>query len=103
MTQDSFEAQVLNSPRPTVVMATASWCNACRSMAPIFDDVAGGPFANVANFVTIELPDNPDIASRYGLRVLPAFLIVKNGQIVATRDGFTSKPAFMEWIDSSAR
>ena len=68
----------LNTDMPVLVDFWADWCMPCRMMAPVMDELAK-EYAGKARFGKINVDENPQIASRYGIMSIPHFLIFKNG------------------------
>ena len=61
---------------------TASWCQPCKTLAPIMMTVQiKNP---TVQFQTIDIEDSPDITSQYGIRSVPTVILEKDGNIVKT-------------------
>ena len=73
----SFE-KFINTDLPVVVDFWADWCMPCRIMAPVMEELAQA-YAGKAQFGKVNVDENPQIASRYGIMSIPHFLIFKNG------------------------
>ena len=71
---DSF----LNTDLPVLVDFWADWCMPCRMMAPVMEKLAQA-YAERALFGKVNVDENSQIASRYGIMSIPHFLIFKNG------------------------
>ncbi len=71
---DSF----LNTDLPVLVDFWADWCMPCRMMAPVMEELAQA-YTERALFGKVNVDENPQIASRYGIMSIPHFLIFKNG------------------------
>ena len=70
----------LKTDLPVVVDFWADWCMPCRIMAPVMEELAE-EFAGKALFGKVNVDENPDVASRYGIMSIPHFLIFKNGTL----------------------
>jgi thioredoxin 1 len=79
LTSSSFE-DFLKSDMPVLVDFWADWCMPCRMMAPVMEQLAE-EFAGKALFGKLNVDENPDVASRYGIMSIPHFLIFKNGTL----------------------
>lgn len=66
---------------PVVVDFWADWCMPCRIMAPVMEELAK-VYAGKALFGKVDVDENSQIASRYGIMSIPHFLIFKNGALV---------------------
>src|SRR5580704_481088 len=70
VTDDSFDAEVLKSPRPVIVEYWAAWCGPCRQVAPVLDSIAAD-YGDVIDLVKVNVGENPDTASKYAILHLP--------------------------------
>ncbi len=73
-----FEAEVLKSTVPVVVLFSAPWCSYCEKQAPVYEKVAAQMSPQV-KFVKINTDDNKPIKARYGFRGIPTTGVYKPG------------------------
>jgi thioredoxin 1 len=85
-----FDAEVRQSAIPVVVDFFATWCPPCKSLAPIFDKVAGG-FTGKVKFVKVNTDEAPELAVEFGIRGVPSLLFFKGGKAVNTLVGLRSE------------
>jgi thioredoxin 1 len=101
VTDDSFETVVLQAQIPTLVDFWAPWCAPCRRIAPVIDSVAT-EYTGKANFVKINVSDNPNIPAKYNVRGIPTLILFNNGEPVATHvGGDLSKSSLAAFIDDN--
>ncbi|MDF1678464.1 MAG: thioredoxin [Legionellaceae bacterium] len=100
VTDENFEAEVLNATQPVLVDFWASWCGPCRALAPIFEEAAENHSEKVI-FAKIDIDENPQTPSKYGVMSIPTLLLIKNGQVKATKMGLLSKSQLIAFIDSN--
>ncbi len=81
ITDDTFEAEVINSDTPVLVDFWAEWCGPCKMIAPIVEELAEEMDGKV-KFTKIDVDSNPKTATNYGIRGIPALLIFKEGKPV---------------------
>ena len=81
VTSANFETTVLKSEVPVLVDFWAPWCGPCRRVAPELDAVAE-QLGEKAKIVKVNVDDESDLASRYGIQSIPALLIFKGGREV---------------------
>jgi thioredoxin 1 len=100
VTDDSFEAQVLMSPRPVIVEYWAAWCGPCRQVAPVLDSIAAD-YAGVVDLVKVNVDENPDTARKYGILHVPTVSVFSGGEVVKQVIGARSKSALLrEFADA---
>jgi len=100
ISDESFEADVLQSDIPVLVDYWAEWCGPCKMIAPILDDVAGD-YAGKLKITKLNIDENNQTAPQYGIRGIPTLMIFKNGTAAATKVGAISKTQLVEFIDAN--
>src|ERR1051326_7318958 len=86
----SFETDVLKADKPVLVDYWAEWCGPCKMIAPILDDVAKA-YDGKLNITKLNVDDNSVVPGKYGIRAIPTLMLLKGGQLVATKVGAVSK------------
>lgn len=89
ITDGDFDGQVLESPNPVLVDYWAAWCNPCKMLAPILDEI--GSEQPALTIGKLDVDANPGAALRYGVQSLPTLILYKNGQEVERIIGFMPK------------
>ncbi len=98
VTDQNFQTEVLNSSEPVVVDFWAEWCGPCKMMSPIVDEISDAMKGKV-KVVKINIDENPNIPTQYGIRGIPTFIAFKNGQAIETKVGGMSKTQFTDWVN----
>jgi thioredoxin 1 len=75
----------------------ASWCGPCKALKPIFENVASK--YNDVNFSYVDVDENFELASKYGIRSVPTVVIEKNGKEVQRFSGVQSELAYINAIN----
>ncbi|MGB7501556.1 MAG: thioredoxin TrxA [Azonexus sp.] len=100
ITDDTFEAEVLQSQQPVLVDYWAEWCGPCKMIAPILDDIAK-EYAGKLKVAKVNIDDNQATPAKFGIRGIPTLMIFKNGNVEATKVGALSKSQLAAFIDSN--
>ena len=82
----------------TVKRFTAAWCGPCKQLAPLMEQIQAE--LTDVNFETIDVDSNSDLAVKYNIRSVPTLVIEVDGQEVKRTLGMTTKPAFINLLNS---
>jgi thioredoxin 1 len=99
VTEDSFDNEVLQSETPVLVDFWAEWCNPCKMIAPILEEIAT-QYAHRVKIVKLDVDQNNALAAKYGVRGIPTLILYKGGKVLATKMGGLSKVQLSEFLDS---
>ncbi len=100
ITDDSFDSDVLNADKPVLVDFWAEWCSPCKQIGPALEEIAS-EMGEKLTIAKLNIDENPNTPTKYGVRGIPTLMIFKDGQVAATKVGALPKGKIQEWIDDS--
>ena len=98
VTDSEFDSTVLQSERPVVLDFWAEWCQPCKMLAPTIEEIAG-EYEDKVKVGKLNVDDNPNTATKYGIRGIPTLLFFKSGKVVQQVTGVKSKAEIKKIID----
>lgn len=96
----SFDQQVLHGDQPVLVDFWAPWCGPCRAMSGVVDEVAT-EVAGRATVVKANVDESHEVAQRYGIQSIPAFVLFRDGKVESQFAGVVPKDRLIDAIDAS--
>ena len=90
VTDQNFEAEVLNSDKPAIIDFWAEWCAPCRAIAPIVKVLADN-YGDRVKVAKMDIDSNPNTPGQYGIRAIPTLLAFKDGRVVEQLTGARPK------------
>ena len=100
VTDDTFDAEIVNSDKPALVDFWAAWCGPCRMIAPIVDELAE-EYEGKISFTKLDVDQNPKTAASYNIMSIPTILIFKNGKPVSHIIGLRPKAELKQSLDAT--
>ena len=101
ITDANFDEEVLNSDTPVLVDYWAEWCGPCKAIAPVLEDVAPG-YAGKVKIVKMNIDENPNTPTKYGIRSIPTLMLFKGGAAQSTTVGALSKSQITDFLEKNA-
>ncbi len=98
-TDANFQKEVLESDKLSVVDFWAEWCGPCRAIGPVVEELAT-QYAGKVNIGKVNVDNNSQVSTNFGITSIPAILFFKNGQIVDKQIGAVPKSVLEKKIQS---
>jgi len=98
VTDTSFGQDVLSADKPVLVDFWAEWCGPCRMIAPALEELSE-ELGDRVTIAKLNIDENPDAPSKYGVRGIPTMILFKNGQPAATKVGAEPKSRIQGWLE----
>lgn len=100
ITDDTFEKEVLQSNIPVLIDFWAEWCGPCRALGPTLEEVAG-EYKGKVKIVKMNVDENPETPSQFGVRSIPTVILFKDGKQVQAAVGNMPKAQVVTLIQQA--
>ena len=77
----------------------ATWCGPCKMLSPVVDEVSNE--ISDVKFLKVDVDDNGEIASKYGIMSIPTLIMFKEGKIINKHTGLLSKSDLISFINEN--
>jgi thioredoxin 1 len=98
VTDKNFQEEVLKADLPVLVDFWAPWCQPCKIVGPIVEELAG-EYTGKLKVGKLNVDENPEAAGNFGVMSIPTLMIFKGGQPVKTVVGAQGKEVLKKAID----
>ena len=93
---NNFLSEVMSSEKKVLLDFWAPWCGPCRMVVPMVEEIAKErPDIKVGK---INVDENPEIASQFGIMSIPTLVVMENGKIVEQAVGARPKDAILAML-----
>jgi len=94
VTDETFDAEIVNSTIPALVDFWAEWCGPCRMIAPSVEELAKA-YSGKIKVAKMDVDKNRQTPARFGIRNIPTLILFKGGKVANTIIGAQPK-SFIE-------
>ena len=98
ITNDNFESEVATAGA-AVLDFHATWCQPCKQIAPILDELAG-EYGDQVKIGKVDIDAAPELAVQFGVTGVPTLVFLKGGETTDRLVGAHAKPVIEEKIKS---
>ena len=95
VTDENFDAEIVNSDIPAVVDFWAEWCGPCRMVGPVVKELADD-YKGKIKVAKMDVDQNRQTPARFGIRNIPTLILFKGGEVAQTIVGAQPKSAIEE-------
>ena len=99
VTDATFTSDVLQSDKPVLVDFWAEWCNPCKLVAPVLEEIAN-EHGEKLQVVKLNIDENPETARAYQIMSIPTMSVFKGGEIVKNIVGAKPKAALLRDLEA---
>ncbi len=101
ITDENFEAEVLNSGKVGLIDFGATWCGPCKRVEPLVDEISTEYDADKVVVGRVDIDVSPSIATKYGIMSVPSILYFKNGEVFDKVVGAVPKSQLVERLEKA--
>lgn len=94
--------QLITDQKLVLVDYTATWCGPCKVIAPLIDRLAT-EYSDRVTVVKVDLDQNKESATKYGIRSIPAVLIFKDGEVVENVFGSQPYETYKDMLEAQTK
>ncbi len=102
ITNDNYQAEVLESTTPVLLDFWAEWCGPCRMLSPVVEEVAAEREGKI-KVGKVNVDEEAALANEFGVSSIPTVVIMKGGKQIAKTVGYMPKAELDAFIDGALK
>ena len=100
ISDSDFDEKVLNDKNIVLCDFWAEWCGPCKQISPILEELSEELQENKITIAKVNIDENPETPSKYGIMSIPTLLLFKEGKLVSTQVGLQQKNELKSSIET---
>jgi thioredoxin 1 len=100
VSDSDFDEKVLKDKNIVLCDFWAEWCGPCKQISPILEELSEELQENKITIAKVNIDENPETPSKYGIMSIPTLLLFKEGKLISTQVGLQQKNDLKAWIEN---
>lgn len=100
ITDDTFDENVLKAATPFLLDLSAEWCQPCKAIAPVIEELAT-EYAGKIAFGTVDIDKNPKVPTQFQVRSIPTLLLFHEGKVVGQLTGAHPRARIVDLLNKA--
>lgn len=96
--KENFTKEVMESEKPILLDFWAAWCNPCKMISPIIEEIAV-ELSDKVKVGKVNIDEEPELASTFKVMSIPSLFVVKDGKVISTGVGVKPKNEILEMLN----
>jgi thioredoxin 1 len=97
ITGGNHQSDVIESSKPVLIDFWAEWCGPCKQIGPSLEELSN-ELAGEVTIGKVNIEEEQDLATKYGVRSIPALALIVSGEVVDMKVGAAPKARIAAWI-----
>lgn len=99
LTKDNFDTEIKQYAGVALIDFYADWCGPCKMVSPVVDEL--GETQDTYKICKVNVDDESELASAFGVMSIPTLAVMKNGEIADTHIGLAGKSKILAMLEAA--